>query len=233
MAIHHNHMSGGIGPVIMYKRKGKQCSRTKSSQIDQTEPTKKCSSNFSMGSTLSMIIRHSMGDICRLKDGTRHSRLSGIFLTWLKSGDIYERPSEFVQLFSEFNINPEKMPPGKWNDHISISRDNNNIEIKINELIPSGMMALPKGTSVTRLTVRSLAVSLADMKANTEVTVFNIGYAETFGVTTFSHSITALPGSIILTGIAVECLDDHLMHVKWRKGYNPPAWFGLAEWKEF
>ena len=114
------------------------------------------------------------------------------------------------------------MSAGKWNDHIAISRDNNDIEIKISELIPSGMMALPKGTSITRLTIRSLAVSLADMKATTEVTVFNIGYAETFGPTTFLHSITALPGSIILTGIAVECLDDHMMQVlNGEKGVMP------------
>ena len=233
MAIHHDHMSGKIGPVIMYKRKGKQCSRSRQRNVNQSAPTKKCSSNLATGSQLSKIIRLSMGDICRFKDGSRHARISGAFLTWLKSGDIHDRPSGPVQLLREFNINPLKMSTCKWDDHISINRNNNIIEIKINELIPSALMALPKRTSVTRLTIRSLAVSIPAMKLTTGVNVFNIGYAETFAATTCSHNIEVLPGSFILTGIAIECLDHHQLPVRWRKGFNAPAWFGLAEWKGF
>ncbi|MEO8768733.1 MAG: hypothetical protein ABI402_01555 [Ferruginibacter sp.] len=233
MAIHQNHMSGPIGSVIMYNRNGTQCSRSKAAKVHQTKNTKKSSSNFSIGSQLSKIIRHSMADICRLNDGTRHSRISGTFLTWLRSTDIHSRPSEFVQLLSAFNINPEKMSTGKWNDHISINRDNNNIEIKISELIPSELMSIPKGNSIIKLTIRSLAVSIEDMKTTTAVNSFSIGHGEMLSSTIFNQSVIASPGSIILTGIAIECFDDHSMQVKWRKGYNPPAWFGYAEWKAF
>ena len=230
MAIHPPNTSGTLGPVIFYIRNGKQCSRTRPVKVNQTRATKKSSSNFSIASKLSAAIRKSMATICKVTDGSRHARLSGAFSAWLKSGDINTKSSAPIALLKTFKINPGTSNPAKWNEHIQVYRQQNDLEIKISELIPSSMMRLPKETAIIRLKIVSVNVSIRNNRASTAQNRFDIAYDATFPATTIIQSFTVSPGSILLTGIAVECLDDQLNQVKWRKGYNAPAWFQFAEW---
>ena len=231
MAIHNNHVSGAIGPVIFYTRNGKQCCRSKPRKVKQTIATKKRSSNFSIASKFSAAARRSMKDLCKLPDGTRHNRLTKTFSLWLRTADVNSISTGVVSVLQELSLNPEKNSTGKWNNHISMALYSEGIKIKVSDLIPCEMIAMPRNTSITRITFASSVISAIDFKSASSVNVFTLPNNERFSGTDIDHILPVMPRSIILSGYAIECFDKNMQLLKWRKGFHPPATICFAYWK--
>lgn len=230
MAIHSNHFSGSIGPLIFYVRNGKQYSRSRPGKVKQTEATKKRSSNFGLAAKLSAVIRRNMKDLFRLKDGTLHNRLTTVFSAWLATDDINTKPSGTIKSFADFNINPDKISNVKWNESISVSQQGNAIQVKLKQFIPKNLMAAPRNTNTVRVTIVAVCFFIADMKTSTITKSYDMPYDEAFSGSEFEHEFPAINGRMMLVGFVVECFDNHGGILKWRKGYNAPGMIRLGKW---
>ena len=224
--------SGRIGPVIFYIRNGKQCARSAPASVRQTEPMKKRGANFSIASRISSTIRKNMPAICSLEDGTRHSRLTGAFSRWLKTAGIDQLETGPIPELKDFGLNPSKMLGAKWKDHTEVIRNENGIVIKLSSLDARTMMAIPKHTRKWKWNISSITIPLDtnNKQASLSNQIIISSEEPVFNGTSISHELPVIPGSIILTGYSIECLDENDEAVKVRKGFYPPAGFVYAEW---
>lgn len=230
MAQQKTFTSGKTGPIILYRWRDRQCMRTKPGKVRQTAATKKRSSNFGIASRASKITRMYLSDILSYMDGTRHNRITSAYINWLKGINISDIPAGEMDYLKGLPLNPPKTAGNKWADQFTISRNSEGLYISIKDLIPSNIMSVPKDTDTIKLTISSMILDLNDPNRNNVVTsIFSIPLSG-MPASTVQHNLAVAPGSILLSGFAIECKDRHGGDADLRKGYVLPAEIVYAEW---
>jgi len=231
MARQHTRTGGKAANTITYERYGKTCVRSKQSKVRQTPAMKKRSSNFAIASKAARISWLFMAPLFTRKDGTRYIRLTGAFSSWLKGKDLENMTPGEMDYVKGFVINPEKQVGNKWGEHISVTRNDTGIQITILQIDPAVVMTLPKHTAYIKITIASLFIGLPEASSYQAVSSsLTINCNKVFSATNVQHDLDPVPGSVILCGYNIECLDAYLHTVPVRKKFCLPGTIVYADW---
>ena len=120
----------------------------------------------------------------------------------------------------------------KWSEQIQVTASSDGLVININDFVPTQMMQKLKDCRLVKLNIASVVITPSSVNyavaASGSLTIpFN---DEVFAAQTIPHQFPVTPGSVIVSGFSVECLDEDSFPIRIRTGYTPPAKIIFAEW---
>lgn len=146
-------VTGTVGNLVLYRRMGKNCSRTKRSRIHQTEATKIRGLNFGIAARAGSGLRRGLTAAMPLPtDRSMQSRFSGAIARWLGLSSVEELPPcDPVPYLNTFQFTEGATFRERFRVPVTVSKPQDGVlTVGIDAFIPALHIAAPAGTvSVT------------------------------------------------------------------------------------
>jgi hypothetical protein len=201
--------TGTVGNLVLYRRMGKNCSRTKRSHIHQTEATKIRGLNFGIASRAGRGLRRGLTAVMPLPtDRSMQSRFSGAIAKWLGlSGVESLPPCEPVPYLSAFQFTTGATFSERFRVPVTVSQPQDGVlTVGIDAFIPALRIAAPAGTvSVTLVVSVAGCLLTTGWATGSETHTLPIPYNDTeipaqslaFHVPTTAESLTVTAARLI------------------------------------
>lgn len=213
-------VSGSVGNLIFYRRKGKNCARIKRAHLKQTSATRMRGLNFGVASRAGKALRSGLRVAMPVPtDRDMQNRFSGSIAKWIGQTTIDELPpSEVVPFVSTLAFTKEQPFSGRFKVPLTISMlQENIIAVGIDAFVPTLQISAPAGTSLV-----TLIISVAGCQLKTgeplgnETHTIEIPYNDTlipaqmpeFHVATSAGSLTVAAARLIYKKPANETWID-------------------------
>jgi len=146
------YLNGKLNNLVFYTSGGQKLVRTMPERLNQTSNTQARSRNFGLAATAGRILRsHLEGVLPFPKDKKMQSLFSGAISRWLGLSDAASLPPQTPEALNGFSFNQKIAFGERCRIPFTISKQADELQIALPELIPAGVFAAPVATQEVQL----------------------------------------------------------------------------------